>query len=246
MVVGVLAARRLAYGFAGLALFACLGIAAAVTRHGASPGYALPTVFGALAGAFALYRLIEAAQAMTAAPAVERAPGPGGARPRRRRAQTPCRRSFSGSPAAGPTTTDEPSGPAATDRPTSPTTTDELRAPDLPRGAGRRGAGGTRPVARRGRARPVAGPARSFADRRAGPAPARAGAGTGLRGGRAGRHRVRRPAHVPGDGGRDGGRRGHRRGRRAQPRHPQERLRRAGGDPVPQGRRARAAAARPG
>ena len=67
MVVGVLAARRLAYGFAGLALFAVLGIAAAVTRHGASPGYALPTVFGALVGAFALYRLIEAAQAMTAA-----------------------------------------------------------------------------------------------------------------------------------------------------------------------------------
>ena len=50
MVVGVLAARRLAYGFAGLALFAVLGIAAAVTRHGASPGYALPTVFGALVG----------------------------------------------------------------------------------------------------------------------------------------------------------------------------------------------------
>jgi len=67
MVVGVLAARRMAYGFAGLALFAVLGIAAAVTRHGASAGYALPTVFGALAGAFALYRLIGSAQAMTAA-----------------------------------------------------------------------------------------------------------------------------------------------------------------------------------
>ncbi len=67
MVVGVLAARRLAYGFAGLALFAVLGIAAAVTRHGASPGYALPTVFGALVGAFALYRLIQSAQAMSAA-----------------------------------------------------------------------------------------------------------------------------------------------------------------------------------
>src|ERR1700678_4029585 len=67
MVVGVLAARRMAYGFAGLALFAVLGIAAAVTRHGASPGYALPTVLGALVGAFALYRLIGAAQAMAAA-----------------------------------------------------------------------------------------------------------------------------------------------------------------------------------
>ena len=66
MAVGVLAARRMAYGYAGLALFALLGIAAAVTRHGASPGYALPTVVGALVGAFALHRLIEAAEAMTA------------------------------------------------------------------------------------------------------------------------------------------------------------------------------------
>jgi DMSO/TMAO reductase YedYZ molybdopterin-dependent catalytic subunit len=67
MLVGVLAARRLAYGFAGLTLFAALGIAAAVTRHGASAGYALPTVFGALAGAFALARLIRSAGQMTAA-----------------------------------------------------------------------------------------------------------------------------------------------------------------------------------
>jgi len=78
MFVGMLAARRLAFGFAGLALFACLGIAAAVTRHGANAGYAVPTVVGALAGAFALYRLIEAAQWMTGATAVERDPrGPG-------------------------------------------------------------------------------------------------------------------------------------------------------------------------
>ena len=78
MFVGVLAARRLSLGFAGLALFACLGIAAAVTRHGASPGYAAPTVVGALVGAFALYRLIETAPSMTAADArrdrVRRAP----------------------------------------------------------------------------------------------------------------------------------------------------------------------------
>jgi DMSO/TMAO reductase YedYZ molybdopterin-dependent catalytic subunit len=67
MLVGALAARRLAYGFAGLTLFAALGIAAAVTRHGASAGYALPTVLGALAGAFALARLIRSAEQMTAA-----------------------------------------------------------------------------------------------------------------------------------------------------------------------------------
>ena len=65
MLVGVLAARRMSLGYAGLALFACLGIAAAVTRHGASPGYAVPTVIGALVGAFALKRLIDAAELMT-------------------------------------------------------------------------------------------------------------------------------------------------------------------------------------
>src|SRR3984885_4853639 len=74
MFVGVLAARRLSLGFVGLAVFACLGIAAAVTRHGASPGYAAPTVIGALVGAFALYRLIETAQSMTAATAVQAGP----------------------------------------------------------------------------------------------------------------------------------------------------------------------------
>src|SRR5580692_1422972 len=73
MLVGVLAARRMAFGFAGLAVFACIGIAAAVTRHGASPGYAAPTIVGALVGAFALSRLIESARLMTAARTVERA-----------------------------------------------------------------------------------------------------------------------------------------------------------------------------
>jgi DMSO/TMAO reductase YedYZ molybdopterin-dependent catalytic subunit len=74
MFVGVLAARRMSLGYAGLALFACLGIAAAVTRHGASPGYAAPTVVGALVGAFALYRLIEAAELMKGATATKRGP----------------------------------------------------------------------------------------------------------------------------------------------------------------------------
>ena len=100
MFVGVLAARRMAFGYAGLALFACLGIAAAVTRHGASPGYAIPTVIGALAGAFALYRLIQTAQVMTAATAVVReSAGPPGPRASRE----PCRRSCSSRQAAGPT-----------------------------------------------------------------------------------------------------------------------------------------------
>src|ERR1700678_191457 len=137
MLVGVLAARRLALGFAGLALFACLGIAAAVTRHGASPGYARRTVIGALAGAYALYRLIGAAQLMTSATALERAPrGSGqGRAPRGLRApgaalppivfQEPSTR------ADDP---DEPDQPGPSDQPDQPDDADELRAPDLPRG----------------------------------------------------------------------------------------------------------------
>jgi DMSO/TMAO reductase YedYZ molybdopterin-dependent catalytic subunit len=63
MVVGALAMRRLWLGFAGLVLFAVLGIAAAVTRHGASGGYAAPTLFGAAAGALCLYWLVVTARA---------------------------------------------------------------------------------------------------------------------------------------------------------------------------------------
>ena len=169
MLVGVLAARRLALGYAGLALFACLGIAAAVTRHGASPGYALPTLIGALAGAFALYRLIEAAQSMTAATAAERARrGPGGARPAR---------DLRAPGALPPIVLEAPDSWAdPTDdadelrKPDGPDRADELRAPDLPssgRGAGEPGrgpgeiarrTGGTGPVpARAGAARGGAG-----------------------------------------------------------------------------------------
>jgi DMSO/TMAO reductase YedYZ molybdopterin-dependent catalytic subunit len=62
--VGVVAMRRLAYGFAGLAIFAVLGLAAALTRPHATAGWAFPTVGGALVGAFVLYRLVIAARRM--------------------------------------------------------------------------------------------------------------------------------------------------------------------------------------
>ena len=61
-VVGVLAMRRLAVGFAGLAIFAGIGLAAALTRPNASPSYAVPTIFAGLAGAAALYWLVVAAR----------------------------------------------------------------------------------------------------------------------------------------------------------------------------------------
>ena len=154
MVVGVLAARRLAWGFAGLALFAVLGIAAAVTRHGASPGYALPTVLGALVGAFALYRLIGSAQAMTAARearAAARGARPAGELP-------PI---VFGAASASP---DGDTVSAAAAPAEDGDSVDELRAPDLPDqgGSGQTGpvptaAGATawRPPARPAAARPA-------------------------------------------------------------------------------------------
>src|SRR5579875_3311739 len=59
--LGAAAVRRLSRGLAGLCVFAALGAAAALTRPGASAAYALPTLGGAAAGAFALYRLVAAA-----------------------------------------------------------------------------------------------------------------------------------------------------------------------------------------
>jgi DMSO/TMAO reductase YedYZ molybdopterin-dependent catalytic subunit len=73
MVVGVLAMRRLALGFAGLAIFAGIGLAAALTRHDATGSYAVPTIFGALAGAIVLRWLIVTARQAAAAGQAERA-----------------------------------------------------------------------------------------------------------------------------------------------------------------------------
>jgi DMSO/TMAO reductase YedYZ molybdopterin-dependent catalytic subunit len=60
-VVGMLAVRRLAFGMWGLALFAFIGLAAALTRPDSTVEYVVPTLAGAAAGAFALSRLTRAA-----------------------------------------------------------------------------------------------------------------------------------------------------------------------------------------
>ncbi len=60
-VVGMLAVRRLAFGLWGLALFASIGLAAALTRPTATAGYVVPTLVGAAAGAVALTLLARAA-----------------------------------------------------------------------------------------------------------------------------------------------------------------------------------------
>jgi len=62
-IVGVLAVRRLWYGMVGLACFAALGLAAALTRPTSSPSYAAPTLVGAAAAAVALALLVRAAPA---------------------------------------------------------------------------------------------------------------------------------------------------------------------------------------
>jgi len=118
MVVGILAMRRLSAGFAGLALFAVIGAAAALTRHAATPGYAFPTIGGALVGAFALYRLVVTAQATAAAAAARKPPRPArpsGARP-------PI--SIGGTESTGSHDSESDGSRTSDD--------DELRAPDLP------------------------------------------------------------------------------------------------------------------
>jgi DMSO/TMAO reductase YedYZ molybdopterin-dependent catalytic subunit len=67
-VIGILAVRRLAFGLAGLAVFACIGLAAALTRPTATAAYVIPTLVGAAAGAFALTRLVRAAHGLDSRP----------------------------------------------------------------------------------------------------------------------------------------------------------------------------------
>ncbi|MGN9766040.1 molybdopterin-dependent oxidoreductase [Micromonospora sp. SD12] len=56
--LGMLSRRRLAIGLAGIAAFAALGVAAAVTRAGAGPADALPSLLGAVLGAAVLWAFV--------------------------------------------------------------------------------------------------------------------------------------------------------------------------------------------
>ncbi len=62
-VLGALAVRDLRYGLAGIVVFGLIGLAAAVTRAGAGPLDVLPSVLGALAGAWTLATLLRARDA---------------------------------------------------------------------------------------------------------------------------------------------------------------------------------------
>ena len=73
MLIGILARRRLAYGLAGLAVFAAIGVAAVATRPVSGPSDAIPTLVGVAAGALVLLLLVRA----PAAPAAPRPEAPG-------------------------------------------------------------------------------------------------------------------------------------------------------------------------
>jgi DMSO/TMAO reductase YedYZ molybdopterin-dependent catalytic subunit len=74
--IGVAAVRRLGYGYAGLAVFTAVGLAAALTRPTAGLLDAVPVVLGGIAGAFVLRWLATAAMAATSPARSSGAAGP--------------------------------------------------------------------------------------------------------------------------------------------------------------------------
>jgi DMSO/TMAO reductase YedYZ molybdopterin-dependent catalytic subunit len=80
--IGVVAVRNLAYGFAGIGVFAAVGVAAALTRPHAGLAATLPSLIGAIAAAAVLWFFVEDPLTLFAgspdgAPARERvSPGP--------------------------------------------------------------------------------------------------------------------------------------------------------------------------
>jgi DMSO/TMAO reductase YedYZ molybdopterin-dependent catalytic subunit len=113
-IIGIAAMRRLSFGYLGLGLFAAIGLAGALTRPNAELVDVLPTLVGALAGAFALSRLVRAAQ-RPAIPAGAAGRVPAGAGP--------------AGPADTPTPADTPS-PAESSEPDADTEPDEGPEPD--------------------------------------------------------------------------------------------------------------------
>jgi DMSO/TMAO reductase YedYZ molybdopterin-dependent catalytic subunit len=81
--IGIAAMRNLRRGYIGLAIFAVIGLAAALTRPNATLWDALPTLIGALAGGYALKLLVRAAggraplESASGPAAITRPPRPG-------------------------------------------------------------------------------------------------------------------------------------------------------------------------
>jgi DMSO/TMAO reductase YedYZ molybdopterin-dependent catalytic subunit len=106
--IGLAAMRRLSYGYVGLGLFAVIGLAGALTRPNAEPVDVLPTLIGALAGAFALSRLVRAAHRRPARAAAVPATGP------------PADQADAAGPAESPEPAEPPTGSAPEATPEGP------------------------------------------------------------------------------------------------------------------------------
>jgi DMSO/TMAO reductase YedYZ molybdopterin-dependent catalytic subunit len=139
--IGVAAMRRLSYGYLGLGIFAVIGLAGALTRPNAEPVDVLPTLIGALAGAFALSRLVRAAYR----PAGLAAGRPAGHVEAAEPTDQPGPGEAAGLAEAGePRTDGAPDGPGAADAPAGPPAAEPERGPLdwVPAGAGGADAGG--------------------------------------------------------------------------------------------------------
>src|SRR5262249_17368247 len=60
--LGILAARRLWFGVAGIGVFAAIGVVAAVSRTGADGSWAIPSLIGCAAAVFTLWYLLQFAR----------------------------------------------------------------------------------------------------------------------------------------------------------------------------------------
>jgi DMSO/TMAO reductase YedYZ molybdopterin-dependent catalytic subunit len=109
-VIGALAMRRVGYGLAGLAVFAVIGLVAALTRPGAELADVLPTLLGATAGVIALLRLVRVPAAPAGGPAISARTGTGA--PIRTGAGAPA--PASPGPAVPEYAADSPGGPDET------------------------------------------------------------------------------------------------------------------------------------
>ena len=126
---GVLAVRRPAYGYAGLAVFTAVGLLAAATRPDFHPVDVVPTLAGAVAGVIALRLLVLEARSAGHVPPVGddwpvRAGGPVRPAASKPRGAADERRDVAGPP-TGPAPTGEPAPPSGAALPPGPAPTRE-------------------------------------------------------------------------------------------------------------------------
>jgi DMSO/TMAO reductase YedYZ molybdopterin-dependent catalytic subunit len=141
--IGIAAMRNLRNGYIGLAIFAVIGLAAALTRPNAALVDVLPTLIGALVGAYALRLLVRAAGGQarrgTVPPSTGQVAAPRTARPRGATPPpdftVPTDPALADSPDPAPPTAGQPAEqprPVSRARSGPPTTDDQRPAPWQP------------------------------------------------------------------------------------------------------------------